>query len=197
MHHSFLHFPKELRVLFGIAIDDQGVSLELLRKHSELHEVSDDDGGVERVLQNLRIGQASTHIIDDLLRREDPTRAVVVTTHLDIGLGKVVGRGGSQEIHIPRVGVISFHAQLFGKCLVLHHPVLEVEEPVRILGVEFPEVFQALKPLLTEVLRDKGNDMEVVISRLVHNELLRRDKLERALEEVEDLLKQFPIEVVD
>ena len=72
-----------------------------------------------------------------------------------------------------------------------------MEEPVCVLGVEFPEVFKALKTLLTEVLRDKGNDMEVVISRLVHNELLRRDKLERALEEVEDLLKQFPIEVVD
>jgi hypothetical protein len=61
---------------------------------------------------------------------------------------------------------------LFGECLVLHHPVLEVEEPVRVLGVEFPEVFKALKTLLTEVLRDKGNDMEVVISRLVHYELL-------------------------
>jgi hypothetical protein len=72
-----------------------------------------------------------------------------------------------------------------------------VEEPVSVLGVEFPEVFQTLKPLLTEVLRDKSNDMEVVISRLVHYELLRRDKLERALEEVEDLFKQFPIEVVD
>jgi hypothetical protein len=72
-----------------------------------------------------------------------------------------------------------------------------VEEPVRVLGVKLPEVFKALKPLLTEVLRDKSNDMEVVISRLVHNQLLRRDKLERALEEVEDLLKQFPIEVVN
>ena len=164
MNHCFLHFPKELRILLRIAINHQGVSLELLRENPELHEIPDDDGGVERVLQNLRIGQASTHITGDFLCRQDPLRAVVVTAHLDIGLCKVVGREGPQEIHISRVGIISFDAQLFGEYLILDHPVFEVEEPVRVLGVELPEILQALQTLLTEVLRDKGNDMEVVIS---------------------------------
>ena len=164
MHHCFLHFPKELRIFHRIAIDHQGVSLELLRENSELHEIPDDDGGVERVLQNLRIGQASTHITNNLLGCQNPLRAVVVAAHFDIGLCKVVGRGGSQEIHISRVGVISLDAQLFGKTLILNHPVLKMEEPVCVLGVELPEVLQALQTLFTEVLRNKGNDMEVVIS---------------------------------
>jgi hypothetical protein len=46
------------------------------------------------------------------------------------------------------------------------------------------------------MLWNKSNDMEIIISRLVHYQLLRGNEPKRALEKVKDLLQKLSIEVV-
>lgn len=47
------------------------------------------------------------------------------------------------------------------------------------------------------MLGDKRNYMKIVISTLIHHNLLSWDHFEGSLVEIEDLLEQLPIEKVD
>jgi hypothetical protein len=64
-----------------------------------------------------------------------------------------------------------------------------VKEAVGVLGIEFSEILKVFQTLLSQVLWNKGNDMEVIVPRLVHDKLLRRDQTKGALEKVENLLQ--------
>ena len=80
---------------------------------------------------------------------------------------------------------------------ILYDPVFHVEESIRALSVELPEIFEFLHGLRVPIVIDEGHKMQIIFSTLVHYYLVFSEKLQRALVEVKNLFQKLSIEEIN
>ena len=72
-----------------------------------------------------------------------------------------------------------------------------MEESISVLSIELSKVLKISKSLLSEVCRHICNNMKVIVTTLIHYQLLCGHEFEGSLEKVKYLFEQFSVEVVD